>query len=88
MENFLKELGINKEFTKQGDKLVISLEDSNEFSKMYTLLDKSPLVDLDVENIELTSELNTLVYLGDEFDITLKADFKDDVYLLEIARGE
>lgn len=79
-EEFAKELGINQPGNYVDGVYVISLNNSNEYSKVYTLLDKSDLCDLDVEEISLDVQNSLLVYLADEFDIKLQANFDTDTY--------
>jgi len=51
MEEFLKELGITNEITsRESDKLVIDIEDSEDYGKIYSRLDKSDLVEYFREN--------------------------------------
>lgn len=79
-EEFAKQLGISGDGDYVDNKYVINLANSNEYSKVYTILDKSELVDLDVDRINLDVSSTLLVYLADEFDIELKSDFDNDVY--------
>lgn len=79
-DEFAKQLGI----TQPGDYVdgvyVVNLKDSNEYSRIYTILDKSNLCDLDVQEISLDVQNSLLVYLSDEFDIKLQANFDNNVY--------
>lgn len=79
-QEFAKQLGITQEGNYVDDVYVISLKDSNEYSKVYTILDKSELCDLDVEEISLDVQNSLLVYLADEFDIKLQANFDTNTY--------
>ena len=86
--DFLTKLGISQEGVEQGDKYVIDLGDSNAYSRVYTILDKSELVDLDVENISMTEEESTMIYLSDNYDLTLSANFNDNKYTLTIKEAK
>jgi len=78
----LKKLGVDREGSWNGDKYIIPLKDSNEFSKLYTSLDKFEEADLDFESMLMSDSSGILVYLTDDLDITLKANFDDDKYML------
>jgi len=79
-QEFAKQLGITKEGNYVDGVYVITLDNSNEYSRIYTLLDKSNLCDLDGEEISLDVQNSLIVYLADDFDIKLKANFDNDVY--------
>ena len=81
-EEFAKHLGITKEGSYVDDVYVITLSGSNEYSKVYTILDKSDEVDLDTDEISLDVKNSLMVYLADDFDIKLTADFDADIYTI------
>ena len=83
IEGFFSKLGITHVGDIQGGKYVIKLDDSNEYSRAYTALDKSELTDLDTEKVSMGLEGSTMVYLSDDYDITLKADFEANEYTIE-----
>lgn len=84
-ELFAKEHGITKEgYETTTGVYVIDLDNSNEFSKVYTLLDKADDVDLDIEDMVMNEEEVFMTYLADEFDIRLIANLKDKTYRVEI----
>lgn len=80
MEDFAKELGIRKEGSLKGKQLVIELEDSDEYSRMYTILDKSKLLTLQQNKTVITTDRSELVYEGDEFMVQLIGDMKNNRY--------
>ena len=88
MEEFAKKLGIEFPGEEINGKYVIPLSDSNEYSKVYTLLDKSELVDLDTSTTLVTDKVSELQYFGDGFTVKLDANFTDDFYRVVIIRGE
>ena len=88
MEEFAKQLGIEFPGEVIDDKYIIPLTNSDEYSKMYTLLDKSELVDLDTSTTLVTDKVSELIYVGDEFIVKLDANFKEDLYRVVISRGE
>lgn len=79
-QEFAKQLGITKEGNYVDGIYVITLDNSNEYSKVYTILDKSNLCDLDVDEITLDVQNSLMVYLADNFDIKLKANFDTNTY--------
>ena len=87
VEEFAKQLGITQEGSYVEDVYVIPLKDSNEYSRVYTLLDKSNLCDLDGEEINLGVQNSLLVYLSDDFDIKLLANFDTDTYSVSFERA-
>lgn len=87
-DEFAKELGITKEGSYTDNGYVITLKDSNEYSRMYTLLDRSDKCDLDTEEVNLGVTDSIMVYLADEFDIKLQANFDTDSYTITIAEAE
>lgn len=87
-DEFAKELGISKEGSYTDNGYVITLKDSNEYSRMYTLLDRSDKCDLDTEEVNLGVTDSIMVYLADEFDIKLQANFDTDRYTITFAEAE
>ncbi len=84
-EQLLNTLGITgdkKDVT--GDSTTISTTDSNLYSKWYTILDRSDLVDLLSDNMLIDMNQTRLVYEGDEYSITLESDFENNVYKLTV----
>lgn len=79
MEDFLKELGITLDgHVNENGHYVIDIDDSDEFGKIFSRLDKSTLVDEDEESSSLTLDTANIQYMGDEYNITLMADFEND----------
>jgi phage-related protein len=88
MKEFASKLGIDIEGTLEGEKYVIELANSNEYSRVYTLLDKSELVNIDEDSTLVTENVGELLFLGDEFDIKLVGNFAQDIYRIVITVGE
>ena len=83
MKEFLKELGItdNGEYSKDNS-YVIDIDDSDTYGKYYSKLDKSDLVDEIDDNSLLTLHNSSINFEGDNYLITLIADFEQDLYKL------
>lgn len=88
IEEFVKDLGIYLDGHWEESKYVIDLVDSDEYSKMYTILDNSEKVDLDEDSTLVTDKVSELLYLSDDYDIKLVANFADDIYKIVIKEGE
>ena len=86
MEEFAKKLGITYPGDMVNGKYIIPLMDSDEYSKIYTLLDKSDLVELDTSCTLVTDKVSELQYFNDEFVIKLDANFNDDFYRVVISK--
>ena len=85
MEEFLKELGITKEPSSiKPDQIIIDIDDSNEYGKIYSKLDKSELVDEDQESSQITFDTSSIQFESDDYLITLLANFETDEYKLTI----
>ena len=85
MEEFLKELGINKEPVESEDgTLVIDIANSDEYAKYYSLLEKSDLIEEDQYSSQITLEASSIQYVNDDFTITLLSNLEADTYQLTI----
>lgn len=84
MEEFAKKLGIEHLGEMEGNKYIVPLLDSDEYSKVYTILDKSDLVELDTSCTLVTDKVSELQYFNDDFVVKLDANFVDDLYRVVI----
>ena len=78
--SFLDDLGIDKTGKLEKERYVLELEDSDEYSRYYTILDHTD--DLDLNDTSSMSEefATVLTYTNDEYKIKLNANFNDDYY--------
>lgn len=83
LEKFLEELGITQvgHYTAS-NAYIIDIEDSNEYGKVYSLLDKSDAVEEDEDSSTITVHTSNIVYESEDFQFTLIADFDQDTYKL------
>ena len=88
MKEFAEKLGISVDGVLEGDKYIIELVNSNDYSRVYTLLDNSELVDIDEDATLITDKVSELLFLGDEFDVKLVGNFVQDLYRIVITVGE
>lgn len=86
IEGFLTGLGIKELFdsSSKEDEYTIDLVDSDSYSRVYTILDKSDKVDLDAYSTTMDENGTSLTYLGDDWDLTLSANFEDNSYVLTV----
>ena len=89
IRDVLRDLGIafDGEYSKDGS-YIIDLYDSDQFGKIYSLLEKNK----DVENLEdlstLTIHNSNIAYLYDDYELNLIADFDQNLYKLVITEYE
>lgn len=89
MESVLRELDIYLEgsYSKDGS-YVIDIYDSDDFGRIYSLLDNNK----NVEELDDSSLLNqhsaNISYLYDDYQLTLVADFDEDLYKLVVTEYE
>lgn len=84
IEKFLKELNIDKEIKYEKEKAVITLDDSNEYAKLYTLLTESDMLDLESEEVVVNQKIVSLKFLRYDYEVILSADLERDIYRITI----
>lgn len=85
MQEFLQEIGIEGQLIESEDhSFILELEDSIEYGKVYSRLDRSDLVDEIEDSSQLTSITSAVQFESDEYLITLLANFETDEYKLVI----
>lgn len=88
VKEFAKSIGLEQDGYQDGAKYIIELVDSNEFSRVYTLLDKSELLDIQEDATLLTDKVGELIYLSDDYDVKLVGNFISDIYRVVITEGK
>jgi hypothetical protein len=83
LEKFLEKLGITQvgHYTKTNT-YIIDIEDSDEYGKIYSLLDKSSEIEEDEDSSTITVHTSNIVFESDNYQLTLIADFDQDTYKL------
>lgn len=66
------------------NKYTIKLNDSNDYAYYYTLLDQNENLDLVDSSSVSTEFLNVITYEGDDFKVSLNADFNKNYYNVTI----
>ena len=84
MKEYLKSLGVTKEGKMTGNVYTIHLDDSDEYGKIYSLLDKYDGLDENEEDSEISSHSAKILFEDDSHIITIYADFDSDTYRLTV----
>ena len=89
MDEVLKKLGISLdgEFSKDGS-YIADIYNSDEFGRVYSALEKNDDVEELYSNSLLTIHNSSISYLYDNYQITVIADFEQDLYKLVISEYE
>lgn len=83
MEEFLKSLGIDGNFTTSDDGcLTLDIEDSDTYYKYFSKLDKSDEVEQDEDATLISLETMSVQFVNDKYTITMLADLDSDAYKL------
>lgn len=68
----------------KNNKYTIKLNDSNDYAYYYTLLDQNENLNLVDSSSVSTEFLNVVTYEGDDFKVSLNADFNKNYYNITI----
>lgn len=86
IEDFLDELNISLRGSRSSSgSYVIDIADSEEFAKIFSLLDKSDLVEEDGDQNIVTFHNTSQLFRGDDYDIVLLGDLDEDHYKMVIS---
>lgn len=85
MNELLKQIGIDAEPVKgENGSYNIDIEDSNEYGRYFSKLDKSDLVEEEQDASSVNFENSSIQFTNDDYTLTLIADFENDTYSLNI----
>ena len=86
MEELLKEIGITTkgEYSKSGA-YVVDIKDYDEYSKYFSLLEKSSLEEVQ-DTAQITIHTTNVTFASDEYQIVLQADLDEDMYKLVVTQ--
>ena len=85
MNELLKQIGIDAEPVKGKDgRYNIDIEDSKEYGRYFSKLDKSDLVEEEQDASSVNFENSSIQFTNDKYTLTLLADFENDTYSLNI----
>ena len=86
LETFIDSLNLPFEGEIKGDEYVVALGNSNDFSKIYNIISTNKDLNLKDGSTANDSEARFL-FLGDNFEISLLANFDDDIYRLAVSKA-
>lgn len=86
MEDFLKEIGIEPKgsYTKTGS-YVIDIVDYDEYSKYFSILEKSDLEEVQ-DTAQITIHTTNVTFASEDYQIVLQADLDEDMYKLVVTQ--
>lgn len=84
MEEILKKIGITAkgEYTTNGA-YVVDLKNYDEYSKYYSLLEKSDFEEVQ-DTAQITIHTTNVTFASDDYQIVLQADLDEDMYKLVV----
>lgn len=83
IEKDLSKIGIFGDFSKgKNNSIVLDLEDSDAFGKMFSLFDRTSEVELQEDTLIMNTHTANINYEYKNYLITLTADFDADNYKL------
>lgn len=81
MKEFLRKLGITQSgHYSSNNNYVIDLDDSNDYDKICSILDKSDLVEENPDSSVINTSVSNILYVGEQFSLNVIADFDNDTY--------
>lgn len=84
LDDILAELDFDDVGKLKDDKYTIVLKDSNDYAYYYTLLDQNEELDLVDSSSVSTEFLSVIAYEGNDFKVSLNADFNKNYYNVTI----
>ena len=82
--SYLDALGIDKTGELEPDRYILKLEDSDEYSRYYTILDQEDDLELS-DTSSMSQEFATvLTYTSEDYKLKLNANFVDDYYTFTV----
>lgn len=91
MKNILKEIGITESgYYSEDGNYIIDFENSNQFNKAFSRLEKSDLVEENEDSSVIDLNVSNVLYVGDDYSFNLIAEFEQDIYRLVVSelKGE
>lgn len=91
MKDILKKIGITEAgHFSEDDNYIIDFENSNQFNKAFSRLEKSDLVEENEDSSVIDLNVSNVLYVNDDYSFNLIAEFEQDVYRLVVSelKGE
>lgn len=87
MKEILKSIGITETgYYSSDDNYIIDFEDSNQFNKAFSRLEKSDLVEENEDSSVINLNVSNILYIGEGYSFNLIADFDQDIYKLVVTQ--
>ena len=81
MKEFLRKVGITQSgHHSSNNNYVIDLDDSKDYDKICSILDKSDLVEENPDSSVINTSVSNILYVGEQFSLNVIADFDNDTY--------
>ena len=91
MKDILKKIGITEAgYFSEDNNYIIDFENSNQFNKAFSRLEKSDLVEENEDSSVIDLNVSNVLYVNDDYSFNLIAEFEQDVYRLVVSelKGE
>ena len=86
MKDTLKKIGINEPgYFSEDDNYIIDFENSEQFNKAFSRLEKSDLVEENEDSSVIDLNVSNVMYVGDDYSFNLIAEFEQDIYKLVVS---
>ena len=86
MKDILKKIGINEAgYYSDDGNYIIDFENSNQFNKAFSRLEKSDLVEENEDSSVIDLNVSNVMYVGDDYSFNLIAEFEQDIYKLVVS---
>mgnify|MGYP000316234657 FL=1 len=85
MKELLLKIGISEPgYFSDSKTYVIDLKDSSQYSKVFSKLDKTDLVEELADSSVSNTSISNVMYTNDEYSMNIIADFDSDEYKLVV----
>lgn len=86
MKEYLRKIGINLDGEIIDDSFVAVIKNSNEYGKIFSILEKSEDLNIMDQNQVVTEDGSSLLYesISEDYILNLIADFENDIYQLVV----
>lgn len=91
MKDILRKIGITEAgYFSEDDNYIIDFENSEQFNKAFSRLEKSDLVEENEDSSVVDLNVSNVMYVTDEYSFNLIAEFEQDIYRLVVSelKGE
>lgn len=86
MKEILKKIGITEPgYFSDDDNYIIDFENSEQFNKAFSRLEKSDLVEENEDSSVVDLNVSNVMYISDDYSFNLIAEFEQDIYKLVVS---